>query len=251
MKEHHDLEKIMAYHEGRLSGAESEAFEREITLNKELNKEYQDYLATQEAIDLLQYQHLRGTIASFQRKPNKLFIVNSKVWALAAGVVLVIGASFFIFSAQKYSDGYLVGQYYVSPNFSENRSSNQKNKDELIEAQQAFNQINYSAAISILEDKKNSTADENSRLFIIGNAYLKNGSPEKAIVEFENLLKQADPRYVEQVEWSLALSYLENGDVDKCDALLNNIIEDDTHGFKSRAIELRNDLNHWLRSGAF
>ena len=88
----------------------------------------------------------------------------------------------------------------------------------------AYQSGDFNRAASILQQLSQNQPASNYYELYLGLAYYYQSAPEKALIPFVSLYREADPTYQDQVRWFLALAYLETGDMEKGRELLEEII---------------------------
>jgi tetratricopeptide (TPR) repeat protein len=97
----------------------------------------------------------------------------------------------------------------------------------------------YNIFLTYFEKFNDLTNDE---LFLMANAYLGSGKPEKAIPILLNIAADNTNIHKESADWYLALAYLKQGNISECRNWLEKIKAHTTNVYKKRANDLAQKL---------
>ena len=142
------FDQIKSYSEGSLSSVERKAFEEQLKVDEELHLEYDSYIASQKVMEVFGFDFLEKKLENRSKSKPKLFKLNPKVWAIAAGIILLMGMGLFWFTNQNYGNGALVDKYYMMPNFSSTRSNGKA--EALSTAADSFYKGNYGTSLQLI-----------------------------------------------------------------------------------------------------
>ncbi|MEO1260697.1 MAG: tetratricopeptide repeat protein [Bacteroidota bacterium] len=251
MKYPSNFDKIIAYVEGDMSSGERASFEKELAENNTLKKEFELFKQTDEAVDFMQYEHVRKTIKSFEKPGSRIVPFWRRPLAVAASVLLVLAASFFIYSTYQFSNNNLADRYYSPPNFSELRSNEITSENVLLNASSYINQGKYSEASMLLLAVESTSPQYIDAKYMLGHLHFSGGDIADAIDHFKIVQDSNDTRYAENAEWQLALCYLKTGDEQKCRQELEKILTDKSHAYYSDATSLKKNINSFFRKISF
>lgn len=244
------FDRIESYVEGTNSAEEKREFENDLEENPDLQEEYQAYLATKKAIDEFVKEEILAKLDEIaQRKPVpevKVLGLTRRTWAMAAGVLILIGALMFLYGHQEYSDDRLFAKQYERPSWDSNRGDQPTNST-------------YDKAISSLQNNEvEEAADQLSKvgrddeaynvaLYVMAHLQLQADAGEEAVETFNALKQQNDKRYQENVDWFLALAYLKVGEESMVDQQINTILQNEQHPYYQDALTLRSRLQSFWR----
>ncbi len=248
MEEQHNYDRVQQYVDGELSAADRLAFEQELGTNPALQKNYDDYLEAAAVVDQLAYEQLRQTIGDFKQcssvegsSPGRTR--RLRFGAMAAAMLLLFSLGWGWWQAQKYTDEQLALQYYEAPNLSALRGQ----AAPLQAAVQAYQSGAYPQAIDLLQTELANSKDRNTTLYLLAHVYHQSELLPPAIDRFSELVATQDPRYLENAQWHLALNYLRAGEEIACRKVLNDILTNEQHGFRTLAQELLQKLDTVFR----
>ncbi|WP_373550299.1 tol-pal system YbgF family protein [Haliscomenobacter sp.] len=91
--------------------------------------------------------------------------------------------------------------------------------------QQLYWEGKYAAALSAFDSLSTFAQQDNTNLFLKANCLLHARQGNAAATILEGMLQIGHSRFVEQVPWYLALSYLQTGQIEKAKKTLNEIVE--------------------------
>ncbi len=246
MEEQQNYDRVQQYVDGELSAAERLAFEQELGTDPALQKTYDDYLEAAAVVDQLAYEQLRQTIGDFKQGslgqgPSGTRTRRLRFAAMAAAVLLLFSLAWW--QVQKYTDEQLALQYFEAPNLSALRGQ----AAPLQAAVQAYQSEAYSKAIDLLQTELATSKDRNTTLYLLAHAYYQRELFPSAIDLFGEVVATQDPRYLENAQWHLALNYLRSGEESACRKILNDILANKQHGFRTVAQELLQKLDTVFR----
>ncbi|HFA52073.1 MAG TPA: hypothetical protein ENJ95_23905 [Bacteroidetes bacterium] len=250
MKELKHFDQIHAYAEGQMDSGQRQAFEKELTADAELRAEYDAFLASQKAMEVLAFEQLGKMMGS--RSPGagardvKVVPLWRRAWAQAAAVLLLAGAGLLWYANSQYKNELLADAYYIEPNLSPARGNGNGNLAD--QAAYAFESGNIEEAIRLA-----ASADPGSSYFqdaqhILGHAYLKNGQFDLAVKAFE---KVTNPEWADDSDWHRALALLAAGRTDEAEKLLVDISNKNEEGYGKRADKLLDKLKSGWRKLVF
>jgi len=228
------LEDIEAYVDERMSVEDRRQFEARLQTDAELKKEYDAYRSTMKLLEWMATDELQEQADT----PNKN---RRKVWWVVAAAVIIALLGTILYINFAFSAKDLAETAYVTPNFSTILRSGSINTTE-DEAIQTLLQNNYDEVIAMLSNVSDTNA---AAQYILGHTYWKTADYANAISAFENVLENqnTNTRQEASAEWFLALAHLKNDDQAAANSYLNQIITDDNHPNRNKALDLLDDLN--------
>ncbi len=243
------FDRIESYVEGTNPPEEDRQFEKDLEKNQALKEEYQAYLATQKALEDLALAEVRNKVARIARqspRTAKVLPLNRRTIAIAAGFLLLIAALGFLYGRQQYSNQSLFAQQYETPNWSAIRGSNSATEkfDQAIASLQTGSLAD--AAQQLKEIKREEEVFATAQ-YTLGHLQLQLGQAEDAQATFENLGDLNDKRYQENVEWFLALAYLQAGNETLTHRQLGAILQKQQHPYYPDAQRLQSRLESFWR----
>lgn len=243
------FDRIESYVEGTNPPEEKRQFEEDLEENSDLKKEYQAYLATQEALGDLALTEVRARVARIAQHPPqeaKKIQLNRSVLAVAAGFLMLIAALAFLYGRQQYSDQNLFAQQYESPNWSPIRGADiaTEKYDQAVAAIQGGNRAK---AMELLEGISSAEGVYANAQYTLGHLQLEGQQAGDAIQTFETLQDLKDKRYQENVEWFLALAHLQAGNETLTYRHLGVILQNQQHPYYTDALNLQSRLQSFWR----
>ncbi len=243
------FDRIESYVEGTNPPQEKIKFEQDLEQDPKLKEEYHAYIATQHAIEDLALDQVRAKVARIAQHPPrsaKVFQLNRRAIAIAAGFLLLIAAFSFLYGRQQYSDQKLFAQQYESPNWSPIRGTTAATAqyDQAIASLQAGNKQEAMAQLSGI-----TRADEvyANAQYALGHLQLQGEQATDAAKTFETLRELNDKRYQENVDWFLALAYLQAGNETQANRQIGTILQNQQHPYYQDALTLQSRLQSFWR----
>ncbi len=185
-------------------------------------------------------------------RKKKVFSLKKQWLSIAASLLFLIclGGLWYIndnFSDQSLADA---NHKLPSPSFQFKGDQSSSNKDIFKQVSAAYSSKDYPKAIELLSSVTPSP-EYNKARFHLGNLYLETDQATNAISVFEDLLTKNDIRYQEEVQWLVAVAYLQNNEPDQSRKALRPILKDPAHSFYKQAVTLAKNLNSPLRIFVF
>lgn len=215
------------YLQDEMTVEEKDNFEKQIAENEEFASEFESFKTAH-----FQLENKFGIAAereafkdNLTKISNKHFdkesskVITFKPWnyAVAAGIVVLIGLFFFNFMQKPvYEDYNQHEQAYFTDRSTENTT--------LKEAETAFNKGNYKEAVPLFEKilKQNKTPEIQ---YFYGISLLETNKTKKAAIVFEEL-RSGKSVYKDKATWNLALVKLKQKNYIGCKEILQTIPED-------------------------
>ncbi len=222
-------EMIDRYLSGELSGEEKRSFEAELLINPQLKEELQlekdlyRILADEKAINLRKKLTM---IMKEAKQPKTVKLSASKTFLrIAATITLLIGLTtvWSVFNQKSMTNEELFNQYYETDN---NLSLYRSGDTKLVEAIRYYQAKEFEQAIVSFENFLDNEPGNVAVHFYTGISYIEVAHYEKAIEEFNYIIKDKNNLYIEHAEWYLGLCYLKKEDkelaVEKFTEIANN-----------------------------
>lgn len=243
------FDRIESYVEGTNPPEQKRQFEKDLEDDPSLKEEYQAYLATQRAVENLALDQVRAKVAEVaQRQPEtaKIFKLNRRIIAIAAGFLVLIAALTFLYGRQQYSDQNLFAQQYEAPNWSPIRGATAATAqyDQAILSLQKGNRKEAITGLSAIA--KTDEVYANAQ-YTLGHLQLQEQQAADAVKTFETLRELNDKRYRENVEWFLTLAYLRAGNEIQANRQIGTILQDEKHPYYQDALTLQSHLQRFWR----
>ncbi|MBW1295304.1 tetratricopeptide repeat protein [Aquimarina litoralis] len=237
------FERIELYLAKQMSVEETIAFEKEMTMNSELELEVEKHRELQRVLsdtDTLRFKEKLQKISEEIKQENSksASISYSLFWKIAASIVILIGVGTLLWNTLNTSDDLMdlyTAYYEVYPVEDVTRGSAATELDLVMKN---YEQGNYEKVVAILSQDTSFSLTEQMRLYL-GNSYLNLGREQDALKQFEQI--RLDSKYSENANWYSALTYLKLKEVKKASVLLRKIIDFDGI-YREKAQELLTKL---------
>lgn len=256
-KEYQDIEQLERYQKGECTDKEKREVETRLAQDEEFRGMFDDMelmvlglrrtssgSSIEDKIELL-----KGSLEVLEEDEEK-DVIDMKSWfsrnrtslSVAASIVLLV-SSIFIFDLTGNKDPDSLFQDYFEPytNLNSALRDGEQEVDDISQAYAAYELGKYEEAARLFESANAKNIELMTHLFYQGNAYLAIGEAEKAISLFI-LVSESESLFKGTAKWYLALSYLQNGNIEKTKELLTEVQNSGTD-FKRQAEELLEKLN--------
>lgn len=150
------------------------------------------------------------------QEPDKVVAIGSRKywWMAAASVIVVVVSSIFIFNQGPTPEEVYQAYFETYDNVMSATTRGEVDATTSFEqAMQVYDQGNYALAIKMFNELPGVEKDSGVYLYL-GNSYLVEKQPEKAIETFKKALKNPG-NFENQLQWYLAMGYLQAGNVEK------------------------------------
>jgi len=215
------FDEIRRYLRGEMTPEEAIGFEQKMEENPEFKAEVEFQRDVYKGVELSVRSRIKERLKALEAQnpaadqaPGKS--INYKKWlGLAASIVVLIGigllANKTLFHEPTKQD--IVQDYYKPyPDYiTDQTRGNNKNSEfdqEVHKAMDLYTNQHYDEAIPLLEGAISKEENHDQVQFYLGNAYLANGNPRKAIDVFEKNQGNLSKEYAPKNQWYLALAYV-------------------------------------------
>ena len=160
---------------------------------------------------------------------SKKLIYSWKNLGVAASILLFFTFGFQYYISNKNANDLFTNNFYKYPNtLHPNLKSNNTNENSNeIKAFRAYDLDNDNKAIELFENSIEKNNDENI-YFYLGQSYLSIGKADKAIKSFKKSL-ESNEKYIEEIEWYLALAFIKKKDFESAKYHLNTVIKNNSY----------------------
>lgn len=216
------IEEIEGFIYNELSDEEMASFEAELTSNQELVKEIDLIkninLAVKES-DVMQLRNNLQNIASkiaAEKQTEQSFVAKFRnnrvvVASVAASLILLLSLTGLLSRQSSPTD--LYQRYYTTYQTTGiNRSASPSTDQTLSDALQKFNNQDYEAALSLLQNVISRDQRNMVGHFYTGVSLQETGKFRNAIHEYETVIVDKDNLFTEQAEWYIGLCYLQTSE---------------------------------------
>lgn len=240
-----DIDLIEHYLDGSLSDTDRLAFEERLKLEDELRAQVEEMKVIREGIVrasrkevLKSLKELEATLPEVEAPIIPLWRTT---WLQVAAGISLLALCVYLLWPRTQEPAQLFAEYFEPyPNIIMPTVRGVVENDSTVKAQayRAYDQQNYAEAIRLFEAVQQK--DEGVLLYL-GNSYLANGQPEKALPLFEKVLNNYDV-FDEQAEWYVAVSYLKLEEREKAREALQKVVARES-SYKSKAQLILEKLN--------
>jgi hypothetical protein len=262
MNENNRQEFIELYLQGELEGEKLHDFEEQLKVDKTLQEDVTLSKEVQEALDEVQGEQLLAEqLSSF----NDKYVTKSQVLGdsqlieakkensnsrrnILIVVLLTVAALaiFWIWQQQNTTPKIEAEQIFASyyEPYSSNVSARSSDEDEAyLNAIKAYDNANYSEAITSLTQRISSKPNEISTQLLLGNSYLNLSPPEteKAIEVFKNIGESGSDLYSNTANWDLALAYLQVNQTKEAKVIFEDLSKNTSGRYANLAKQVLSD----------
>ena len=238
------LDYIEKYVQGELSPTEAEQFEAQLQTNRELQEAYKRYQLAHHALEIEVENRLRNQLSTWDAESKGNSRTVRRLWprrlAIAASLVLLVSASFWIFNRQGLTTEQFTAQHFERFDQEQTRSGiTPKSWGDgfvLIENDQ------IESAIDFFENVADTSIGNYAVEFILGELYWQKGNIDLATKKMENIIDAGSLFWLEKAQLNYLLLSLDSTWSDKAEQILNNILSDKNHPYYSEARQIKSRL---------
>lgn len=216
------MEEIDQYLNNELNDEMLASFEAELAANPDLENELNLVAEIDTAIgeaDIMDLRAKLGTISkeiNGEEKQKRAFAtrINTSrvaIATIAASLVLILSIAGLVSKNSPSSDTELYSQYYqpyeTTGIF---RSGDALIDSKLTKALHQLNNQDYQAAIGLFDQVLKIDPNNPVSNFYSGIAYQQTGQTQKALISYQNVIKDRDNLFIEQAQWYIGLCYLQD-----------------------------------------
>ncbi|MCB9280235.1 MAG: hypothetical protein H6562_15185 [Lewinellaceae bacterium] len=240
---------IEQYVLGKMPEGERAGFEARMNADPDLKEEVAAFRVARQVLETGIADSLRADFAEWKAdqadpKPaRRAFLrVHSRVWAVAASLLLLLGI-FGYWRVSQYSGDTLASNFYDSSELTAVRSA-PAGQGELDAGLSALRAGNFEAAASAFQAFDPSNAYFTDAQYLLANTWYQSGKLGEAEAILKQLQTNSDPEISEKADWLLLLAYLKGGRKGSPETtqLLDKITGDTGHSFYPKAVELKREL---------
>lgn len=242
------FEHIDDYLKGKLGEPLSTEFKKAMNESNELKEQVELYPVAERVLDIAAAQELKNRIGDIRNKnATKVVPIQKKsprifrLVAIAASILLLVTVGTTWFMNNQYSNEGIASRNFVPYDAGVLLGDNDDNA--YTQGLLAYQKKDFAAAIAAFEKVPTTDGLYNETQFYLGNAYLSEDKPEKAIIALETVQNANLPQFQEPTEWYLALAYLKADNEEKAKELLTVISNDSEHFYYDEAVGVLGDLD--------
>lgn len=208
------------YLQGKMTKAEQAAFEK--NLSTEEKEELATELGIREGLESGFRRELLDQVAGFEEKGQEVRRINPAYISVAASLFLV--ATLVLYFTRDQAP--LFDQYYeVYPNYEVTTVRGEEDLSKREEAYLAYDAGNYQEAIDAFNQLDSLLAAD---YFFRGVSYIQAEEHQKALTDFQFVIKKNDEAYHDASIWYTALLHLKMEDEQKAIPLLESLSDGDS-----------------------
>lgn len=248
----HFIDQIDGFILGKLSSIEEEEFRRQLLIDSSLAQEVTKRELILSGLEALGNQEMKDRIKWVRKKmleeeknpPQKKGRNRSLLlWISTAAAIFIfclIGWQFLNPSEANPSEIFAESYQPYINNFGSRGTDATK---DYLPAGAYYDSKNYTAAIPLFQnilkiEPKNSEVE-----LILGDCLLSINKTEEAIFHFNAVLKRQTNLYNDPAQWFLALSYLKQNEIEKCENTLLDLTQDTRADYHQEAKDLYSRLS--------
>jgi len=246
-----NLETIEKYIDGELEGEELLNFEELLSTDQDIKRDYELSMEINHSILEKDVMALRETMeymyedeAKVQRIPT-VFTKRRFYYAAASAALLVAagGLTQRLMNPNLDSEN-VFSKYYAPYDVTVTyRSGNTEVDRILIHALERYEEEDYDQALVLFEEVLESRNNDMAVNLYSGISYMEEEKYQKATNSFNHIISNNDNLFIEQAKWYLSMCYLKTDNIEKAEAVLHEIIEEDSF-YKKQARKVLRDLRN-------
>jgi len=237
-------EYVERYLDGKLKDGDLWEFRVNLKNNKELAQELKFQQELKEMLIDTDKMQVRNTINKISSKSTSVGIFSQKwkLQAIAAAVVIMMlvggGLLFNHMQDSGSSNMALYEEYFsVDKELFTVRNGDVNNSNALTKGLEAYNNNDFSTAISLF----NENSDNMAAKLYAGFSYMELAKFDKAEIMFNDIITNNNNLFIDQAEFNLALCYVATDNLADAKVLLTTIMNGKT-AYSSKARELLRDI---------
>lgn len=249
------LEKIIKYLDGEVTGDERQAFEKklaeDVSLQEklELVKDLNTTLADESLFNFVTKIQEISSSANYksvldakenptdENKKNTAILLKRRFLSAAAVLLVMAISSIFYLNFAGPRNERIYNQFYQKYESSLVTRSGNNETNDLIVAIQLYDKGKYKDAIARFSDLLQKDNSNTTAYFFIGLSYMETKTYDKAITSFHAIIAEQDTAFIEHAEWYMALCYVRTNQTKQASNLLKHI-SDSNSFYKIKAIDL-------------
>jgi len=243
------LKKVEAYIDGNLNESEVFLFEKMLSSNNKLKRDYMLSTSVNEAIKEYDVIELRESMQQlFVEEPSvkrlQPTFSRRKMFYAAASIAMIMAAGGAVKYFQPNTDNEAIFQKYYIPYETtvSYRSGNTETDRLLLKAMECYQARDYSKALMLFEEVLETKQSDMALNLYSGISYMETEKYQNASQSFNKIIDNNDNLFVEQAKWYLAMCYIKIQDNNKAEKLLEELIEQNSY-YKDLASKVLKDLD--------
>ena len=243
------LRKVEEYIDGELNESEIFAFEKLLSSNNKVKRDYLLSASVNEAIMEYDVMELRDTMHDIfieepeVRRLQPAFNRRKMLYA-AASVAMVMAVGGAVKYLQHGPNNEDIFQKFYSPYETtiSYRSGNTETDRLLMRAMECYEAHDYDKALVLFEEVLKDREGDMSLNLYSGISYMEEEKYTNASKSFNEIIDHNDNLFVEQAKWYLSMCYIKTNEDKKAEVLLRELIEQKSY-YKDLASKVLKDLD--------
>jgi tetratricopeptide (TPR) repeat protein len=239
-----EMEQIDVYLKGNLSEEEVISFEKELSQNKDLREALTQHKQTILSIEYNQTSKTLVDIIEENRgsKSSKLISINRRLLAVAASLVILIGAFFLIKPFTISSGNKLFNEFYqTDPGLPTLMGST--DNPVFAEAMVDYKEGSYAAALDKFNQLAISNPKNDTLLYFQGICELELKNPEQSLHHLTQIdIKQS--HWGPKSQWFTALAYLRQNNLEAARLTFNEITQNPQNSYYAPSLRVLEEMGN-------
>jgi len=243
------LRQVEEYIDGDLNESEIFAFEKLLSTNHKVKRDYLLSASINEAIVEYDVMELRDTMQDiFVEEPEVKRLQPAfnrrKMLYAAASVAMVMAVGGAVKYLGHAPDNEDIFQKFYTPYETtiSYRSGNTETDRLLLRAMEYYEIHDYNKALLLFEEVLQTRKNDMSLNLYSGISYMEEEQYSNASRSFNEIIDHNDNLFVEQAKWYLSMCYIKTNEGAKAEILLRELIEQKSY-YKDMASKVLKDLN--------
>lgn len=243
MNQQNNVDLIEQYLNNELSEKDRQELENKISEDETLAAELERRQMAHRMLDFMISENLREQLTNLEAEDTKVVRMPARrrsmyALAVAASVIILIGAFFFIPTGGSLSNQQLALDFYETPAFTMRGTDAETISGQVAEGINALNQKDYGQAISALQSVPADNEYYIISRYYLGHANFLNKNYAAAENDFSEVMNANDIRFQDDAQWYRLLS-CKAQDQD-CEDMLQTILQNPNHPYFEKASQLQN-----------
>ncbi len=242
------FELIEDFLAGKLNAREEKAFRLRMETEPEFANKVAAQKETHQVVELYAKYKTKEKVKAIHTKiKRKQLSFPIKIYSIAASIAVLIVIGNLWYATKTYSDKALIAHFHKLPEPTLRDTGVEQENLLINQLSEAYSTKDYNKAIALWSKVSTDSSYEMAQ-FHLGHLYLKTGASPQAIEVLNSLQETGDKRYMEDVDWLLAMAYLQNNEETKALTQLEKIVQNPGHSLYSQAKEMQSKLtSNWRK----
>ena len=245
-----NFEVIEKYIDGELEGIELLDFEKLLSTDNDIKRDYNLSLEINNSIIEDDVMALRETMDYIYKKDSKVKRIPSvftkrRFYYAAASVALLIATGGLIqrLSGPDLDNKAVFEKYYAPYDVTVTYRSGSTEIDRtLLKALEKYEERDYEHALVLFEEVLNSRKDDMAVNLYSGISYMEEEQYQKASTSFNSIITNSDNLFIEQAKWYLSMCYIKTGKNNDAKNILKELINEQSY-YEEQAGRVLKDID--------